>query len=385
MAKATTHFLLWFLFLIGLIFLIEAYLRISFPLPWVFDPSYGYSNIPNMHFRYGGTDPIISPEYLNQIEINGKGLRGREFAYEKGDQVQRALVLGDSFTAALEVPLPDSYVQVLEDMLNKNTDGKRFEVINAGVSGYSTTNELLYWRFDGYKYHPDLVVLQVYYNDISENSYILRDRVANNWPYFILDGNQLVLNNFPGKESTGIGLGLWRLLPYRLLNIFNNDIRVWRRFSPFNPLVSWWKNDPHPSNMALTSPYTPEVKEAWQLTEGLILQLNQEVKATGSEFVVMVVPMQQQIESCSAQLHRQTWPQYQWDFDKLDKDLCPFLQEHRIACLSLLPYLRAYAAEHPEPLYYKQDLHLSPNGQRLVGQKLFEFLTGNGYLTHTQK
>jgi len=37
--------------------------------------------------------------------------------------------------------------------------GRRFEVLNAGVSNWGTDNPLLYFRSEGRKYRPDLVLL----------------------------------------------------------------------------------------------------------------------------------------------------------------------------------------------------------------------------------
>ena len=49
---------------------------------------------------------------------------------------------------------------MLEDRLNQTAvAGQRFEVIPAGVSGWGTDQQLLWFRKYGVAYQPDLVVL----------------------------------------------------------------------------------------------------------------------------------------------------------------------------------------------------------------------------------
>jgi hypothetical protein len=43
------------------------------------------------------------------------------------------------------------------------------QAINAGVSGFSTAEELVFLENEGYKYHPDVVVLGFFANDFEDN------------------------------------------------------------------------------------------------------------------------------------------------------------------------------------------------------------------------
>jgi lysophospholipase L1-like esterase len=69
----------------------------------------------------------------------------------------------------------DTYGQQLESLLNKEGgDTLRFEVINAGVPGWSLDNALAYLQAEGLKYEPDLVVLDVTLaNDINGKNALL--------------------------------------------------------------------------------------------------------------------------------------------------------------------------------------------------------------------
>jgi len=99
---------------------------------------------------------------------NSKGLRNsREFSYEKPDDVVRVITLGDSHTQGYEVRQGFTYSAIIEKQLNKL--GVRAEVINTGVSGFSTAEELVYLENEGVKYKPDYVVLGFFANDYEDN------------------------------------------------------------------------------------------------------------------------------------------------------------------------------------------------------------------------
>ena len=50
-----------------------------------------------------------------------------------------------------------------------NINGINAEVFNAGISGFSTAEELLFLENEGIKYKPDFVVLAFFANDYGDN------------------------------------------------------------------------------------------------------------------------------------------------------------------------------------------------------------------------
>lgn len=117
------------------------------------------------HARYGHRSPDVSVEF----RINGQGMRDdREFAYAKPQGVKRIVSLGDSFTAGFEVEGDETFSSVLERALAAR--GIRVEVLNAGVSGYSNAEALLYLERELYRYEPDLVLLSFFGNDLVDNT-----------------------------------------------------------------------------------------------------------------------------------------------------------------------------------------------------------------------
>jgi hypothetical protein len=109
-----------------------------------------------------------SPDVHVRFRINGQGMRAdRDFRYEKPPGIHRILSLGDSFTVGYEVESSETFSSVLEQTLERK--GRPVEVLNTGVSGFSTAEAYLYLERELWKYQPDLVLLSFYVNDIVDN------------------------------------------------------------------------------------------------------------------------------------------------------------------------------------------------------------------------
>ena len=99
------------------------------------------------------------------FQTNSFGLRDREMSLDKPPKTVRILALGDSTVFGFGVPVEGTFSKRLEAMLNKDPGDTRFEVINAGVQGYSVYSAFVYLKRDGIRFDPDLILLEVNYND----------------------------------------------------------------------------------------------------------------------------------------------------------------------------------------------------------------------------
>lgn len=150
--------------------------QVRFPRRVVGAPFGVRINEPNA--RYWHRSPDVEVEF----RINAQGLRDdRDFPYAKPPGVRRVVSLGDSFTAGYEVRAEDTFSAVLERTLR--AEGMDVEVLNAGVSGYSTAEAALYLERELLRYEPDLVLVSFYGNDLVDNA-----RAG----LFRLDGDRLV-------------------------------------------------------------------------------------------------------------------------------------------------------------------------------------------------
>lgn len=117
---------------------------------------------PNADFWHTSADG--SWEFVT----NAQGFRNRhDFSYAKPPGTLRILSLGDSHTQGYEVRQDFTFTAVAQRYLRAH--GVQAQAINAGVSGFSNAEELAFLENEGYKYHPDVVVLGFYGNDFEDN------------------------------------------------------------------------------------------------------------------------------------------------------------------------------------------------------------------------
>lgn len=138
----------------------------------------------------------------NQVlNTNSRGLRGiREFAYERGDEWPRILVLGDSFTFGDEVSDDQTYVHLLQEML------PGAEVINMGVHGFGHDQMLILLQEEGIRYRPDIVMLGFVGLDMGRNLLSFRDFAK---PSFRMEDGQLVRRGIPVPTPEAVRRSDW--------------------------------------------------------------------------------------------------------------------------------------------------------------------------------
>lgn len=124
---------------------------------WFPDQDFVYHNLPDVH-------PASA-----SVRINADGLRGAPIPPDKEGGEIRVLVIGDSFTASVQLPEDQIFTTLLQQRLSSVEGDQRYRVINAGFNGVGTAEELLYFRFKGRALRPDFVVLQMTTNDLDDN------------------------------------------------------------------------------------------------------------------------------------------------------------------------------------------------------------------------
>ena len=127
--------------------------------------------------------------YSNDL-ISTAGFRDVEHIEKKAPGVKRILMLGDSFSEGLQVPLEKIAARRLEHKLNAS-GGTSYEVINASCSSYSLGQCALLYDQLAAKYQPDEVVL-VYGSGAAGTTYrSAPDFSCLGRPYFYIKDNQL--------------------------------------------------------------------------------------------------------------------------------------------------------------------------------------------------
>lgn len=108
-------------------------------------------------------------ENINKVRLNNLGFHDYNQTYSFDGKT--VLVLGDSFTEALQVPIDSNFVKIAENKLQNN--GLQIRLINGGLSGSSTAHEYHLWKYFFSKELETIneIVLVVFLgNDLQENS-----------------------------------------------------------------------------------------------------------------------------------------------------------------------------------------------------------------------
>lgn len=378
--------------LVGLIAL-ELVFRILYPDPspkllnqgLQHHPTHGIAFIPNVE----GWNTSLRGEYSAYIKINSQGLRGQAYPYHKDNDTFRILVLGDSFTAALQVVEEKTFVKLLEHRLQQQYPTTNFEVINAGVVGYGTGNALSYFMYEGYKYQSDLVLLAFFTgNDISDNV---------NPPHYKLANGQLT----PIKATYRADFMVppWAVEGTLFRKIRNFLYTHSRLYSVTIELLTFSavQKIPALTNLLISLGFVEATRpamnagniysflnpseEAWQMTEAIILRLKQEVDGHGSQLVVVILPDETEVDQQKWATIFAAYPDLKQkkalvNFQPTER-LSQFLQQVDSLYLPLLPALQAYQANTNEPLYYKYDGHWRPAGHRVAAEAIYNYLIQN--------
>jgi hypothetical protein len=350
---------------------------------WEPDPVLGARLIPGKHGWWTQEDR----EFLVPVTINHQGLRDVEHQYTKPPGTFRILVLGDSFVEAMHVPLEATFGHVLQQSLQADQPGapaRRIEVIAAGVSGYGTAGETLYFERDGKRYQPDLVLLAFYPgNDVKNNSPTLEDTLR---PVYTTDGTlQRVVGDEPKKTPTGWRGWIGRSAAYhyfrQILLVRHPDLA--RRLVRFgllrgDAIKSAPQHNGVPVDYGIYAPtLQADWQEAWQHTERDLARLQQDVSTAGARLVIAVL-------SSRDQVYPQWWQeivtanpamrQTTWDLDAPQRHMEAWCTEHAVPCVALAPAFRDAAGRGSEVLHYHHDGHWTVAGHRLAASVLKDFL-----------
>ena len=239
------------------------------------------------------------------IEINSAGFRDVEHVHEKSNGTYRVAVLGDSYVEARQVALEDTFVKQLEEKLNQcpNNSSQKIEVLNFGVSGYGTTEELLTLRADVWAYDPDLVILAFFSgNDLTDNSPRMvstGDGVTRLLrPFFYIEDEKLTLDQSFRNWSPGL---LW----VRFLMASVHYSRVLEVVNQARRVIDVWqiRHDPSQavraaglSDFIYRSPLIPAHEEAWQVTEAILTMMHNEVVKHDKKFLLVTLTNPDQVD-----------------------------------------------------------------------------------------
>ncbi len=299
----------------------------------------GWANRPSTIAMYG------EPEFHFEVSHNALGFRGPEIPAEKPAGKLRVLILGDSLTYGIGVTDDETFSARLAAL------EPRVEVVNTGVNGYGTAQELLVLRDQGLALQPDVVVVAFFWNDVGNN-------FNRTFPRFELKEGKLVW-----PEAMVIPADVATPAPKR---------RAWLRYSYLYRFVSdRLKMVSFRLKLLLHLPLETtdfvgdaDRESAWQLTAALIREIRDEATSIGARTVVAMIPDQVQVEPDVRVVGLEP---ADYSMQERLRAICSALD---VSVLDLLPPLREAFAKEGKPLYYAHDRHLRARGHEIVAGAL---------------
>ena len=338
------------------------------------DPVLGWRKTPGARVLYDRR------EYRVEYRVNSRGLRGPERAYERTPGLPRVLALGDSFVEAFMADDARTVTARMEARLGDR--GCAAEVINGGTVGYSTDQEYLFFREEGRKYAPDVVVLFVYHNDVP---YLVHDRYqAYPKPRLDFGPDPPLVANHPvppyvappaappppppqppasyalelfkqGVETASArtynrlaGLGLWE--PLRKLKM-NEELNLYR------------------------VPELGHLRPAWSAFTWSVQALSRTAAASGARLALAYIPSRMEV---SPRVWELTQERYGLDAayrkEAVAERVRSIAERVGVPMLDLTGPLAAPLA----PTYYRTDSHWNPRGQDVAGEAVAGFVLARG-------
>jgi hypothetical protein len=252
------------------------------------------------------------------LTINSLGYRDVEHIEAKPSGTFRIAVLGDSFSEARQVDISDTYWKLLEGIVSAcpTLAGRKVEVLNFGVGGYSTTQSLLTLDLHALDFEPDLVLLGFLSgNDVAENSKRIAGDALGGWrddfrPFSVFRDGHLVLDNaFRDLNLANLGRRfMFQFIHYsRVLELINQTrrvIAVRRLQSSSQKGTELEDTAAKPVSTGgdiglydrIYVPPDEEIwREAWAITEELLKKMDQTATQAGASFVVAVLTTPSQV------------------------------------------------------------------------------------------
>lgn len=339
------------------------------------DPVVGVAHIPGVKSRSRTEDG-------SWVTINSDGLRGPEAVLEPPPGSFRIALLGDSFIEGFEVPYSKTVGEVLERRLADLRDTP-VEVLNFGVGGYGTTQELLTLQHKVWKYSPDLVLLAVTTgNDISDNYRPLKG--TEYVPYHVYRGDSLVLDttfrSAPGYRNRAV----WtrRMLTVvrhsRVAQVVNRVRKVRRKSARQERNAGEGAGELGLRDEVHLPPATPDWREAWRVTEGVLSLMRDECRAHGTPFAIVTLSRGIQVTPDRGKKERFLRQLGAEDLYYPERRLAQFGRRKGIPVLNLAPAMAKEAEErqvHFHAVGRNPGVgHWNEEGHRAAGERIAAWL-----------
>jgi lysophospholipase L1-like esterase len=298
------------------------------------------------------------------FRTNSRGLRGRELQIEKPPGLRRIVVLGDSFAWGYGVNDAEVFPQVLESRL------ERTEVVNLGVTAFGLSQELDYFKLEGMRYEPDIVILAFCQNDIHRDGRSLRDT----YEAMRAPRSRKTPSESLGKAKAWLSehLMLYRLTQ-QAINTHRSLVKALVALGLKEELEGFHSLDTN--LMPALRIYPPELKQSFETTEAELLQMRNWLAERKIRFILALIPARQALEP-QAFLHSIAYTKFEptdFDLGKPYRNLEAFARVQGIEVINPYSALK-HRADTGASLYLRNDVHFNVAGHKAFAEEIEAYL-----------
>ena len=147
-----------------------------------------FDNFDTKYTKQEPTGPGFGGGMEHRKILNSRGFSGPEFSSIKPPDTYRVFTLGGSTTFGNDQFHSETWPGYLQQIFDGEELGVNVQVINAGISGYSSTSEYQMLKTRLIDYQPDLVIMYDGWNDWYQNIHV--DETIQNWKSVCKLGNE---------------------------------------------------------------------------------------------------------------------------------------------------------------------------------------------------
>jgi len=269
------------------------------------------------------------------LNSNSRGIRGNvEYNYNKNNDKTRILILGDSFTFGDECNDNETYPYYLQQIMPEA------EVMNFGVHGYGHDQMLVYFKEEGRKYNPDIVMVGFMNGDIERNMLSFRDYAK---PRFELVKGRLILRNSPvPAPETTLKNEVWRLRSADALDIIRNR---------FLKIIGWYG------------------RKQWELSRAILEEIAIISKEQNALPVFLYIQNARDVETLDIMTPE-------------EREFLEYWQKRGVKCIFVRQYVKA---AHKQGVNIRLTGHFDSNTNKIIAEGIKKYLINHNLVANNQR
>lgn len=314
------------------------------------------------HRLWPGTTRLQSEDFLAVLHVNRLGLRGREPDSPRRPGACRLIMLGDSFTMGEGVSDTQAFPALLEQSLAAHLPAG-VQVINAGVDSYAPILSYLDLRENLLRLEPDAVVLSL---DLSD---LLQEQYYRSLATFGPGGEIVAVPNPRLRGRIADWIDDW--IKTRLYFVRFAYLEVRRRLDPEDVMEAVIQRRNGDLLAYTLAGDAVDRSHQWGDLFDSVARIQRLCQGKGIAFFLAVYPWGHQVSDREWRPGRSYWmPDDAVASDRVFETIHRECVDRGIPLIDTVPAFRSYHGD--KPLYFRHDMHFTPEGHRVMSDALQE-------------